>query len=267
MSGLSTHYSAEKSSLKKNVFWPLVSQPIIVGLFLSALLLVSACGPSLKRSGTSYVIKGKRYHILASAEGFREKGLASWYGEPFHGRKTANGEIYDMNKISAAHKTLPLNTWVEVKNLDNGRKLLVRINDRGPFVRGRIIDLSRAAAEKMGMLKSGVAEVSLRAVSAPNAHQLAQTNKLSSLTEPAISAGREESLGVRVISTANIELARQVVKALKKRHSGVSLNQYLQSGQAVFAVTIDGLKSRKEADKLRSRLVFRGYEGAVVVSR
>ena len=126
-------------------------------------------------SGKTYTIKGKRYHILASAEGYRERGQASWYGEPFHGRKTANGETYDMNELSAAHKTLPLNSWVEVRNLDNNKVLAVRINDRGPFIRGRIIDLSREAAKEMDMLKTGVARVSVRSISKERARQLAQT--------------------------------------------------------------------------------------------
>lgn len=124
-------------------------------------------------SGKSYSIKGKRYHIMASANGYRERGHASWYGEPFHGRKTANGETYDMNKISAAHKTLPLNTWVEVRNLDSNKVLAVRINDRGPFIRGRIIDLSREAAKEMDMLTTGVARVSVRAISEAKGRRMA----------------------------------------------------------------------------------------------
>ncbi len=89
----------------------------------------------------------------------REKGIASWYGGKFHGRKTASGERYDMNKLTAAHKTLPFGTRVRVTNLDTGRNVVVRINDRGPFVRGRIIDLSRAAARKVDMIRSGTARV------------------------------------------------------------------------------------------------------------
>lgn len=141
------------------------------------LLTVSGCGLMSNRSGKSYVIDGKRYHIMASAKGYREKGVASWYGEPFHGRKTASGEVYDMNQISAAHKTLPLHTWVEVKNLENNKKLVLRINDRGPFVKGRVIDLSRRAAEEMGMLNAGVAKVSVRAISGKKAEQLAAKTK------------------------------------------------------------------------------------------
>jgi len=91
--------------------------------------------------------------------GWSETGIASWYGPGFHGRLTANGETYDMEEMTAAHKELPFNTWVQVESLDNGRTVEVRINDRGPFVDGRIIDLSRAAARQIDMLGSGIARV------------------------------------------------------------------------------------------------------------
>ena len=91
--------------------------------------------------------------------GWSETGIASWYGPGFHGRQTANGETYDMEEMTAAHKELPFNTWVQVESLDNGRTVEVRINDRGPFVDGRIIDLSRAAARQIDMLGSGIARV------------------------------------------------------------------------------------------------------------
>ena len=91
--------------------------------------------------------------------GALETGIASWYGNPYHGRRAAGGEIYDMEKLTAAHRTLPFNTWVEVTNLTNGKKVRVRITDRGPFVGGRIIDLSRAAAREIEMIGPGIAPV------------------------------------------------------------------------------------------------------------
>ncbi|MDR1040696.1 MAG: septal ring lytic transglycosylase RlpA family protein [Deltaproteobacteria bacterium] len=115
------------------------------------------------------MINGKRYHILATSDGYKEKGLASWYGEPFHGRKTASGEVYDMNEITAAHKTLPLHTWVEVVNTETRQSILLRINDRGPFIDGRIIDLSKEAAKKLGVYRPGTAKVVVQAL--PKAHQ------------------------------------------------------------------------------------------------
>lgn len=99
--------------------------------------------------------------------GKTETGIASWYGYPYHGRRSANGEIYDMEKFTAAHRTLPFDTWVRVKNLENGRTVDVRITDRGPFVRGRIIDLSRASARQIGMLGRGTARVRLQVIRPP----------------------------------------------------------------------------------------------------
>jgi len=100
-------------------------------------------------------------------KGHQERGLASWYGKKYHGRQTANGERFDMNDVSAAHRTLPFGTVVKVTNLDNGQTLKVRINDRGPFVDGRIIDLSKKAAKKLGMLEAGVVPVKLVVESVP----------------------------------------------------------------------------------------------------
>src|SRR6266567_9108410 len=103
--------------------------------------------------------------------GQAETGLASWYGHPYHGRQAANGEIYDMEKLTAAHRTLPFNTWVRVHDLDNSKTVEVRINDRGPFVDGRIIDLSRAAARQIAMLGPGSARVRIEVIRAPEGAQ------------------------------------------------------------------------------------------------
>ena len=111
-----------------------------------------------------YQVYGQWYYPRAHANGYTETGLASWYGRKFHGRKTANGEIYNMYGISAAHKTLPFDTVVAVRNLENGRTINLRINDRGPFVRGRIIDLSYGAAKKLGLVGPGTARVELIAI-------------------------------------------------------------------------------------------------------
>ncbi|MBK1733305.1 septal ring lytic transglycosylase RlpA family protein [Thiococcus pfennigii] len=123
-----------------------------------------AASPAHQRKGGSYVVFGKRYQIEATSEGHVEKGLASWYGGKFHGRRTASGERYDMYGYTAAHKSLPLPTYAEVTNLVNGRSILVKVNDRGPFVDGRVIDLSYAAAKELRMVDSGVAMVEVRAV-------------------------------------------------------------------------------------------------------
>ena len=114
-----------------------------------------------------YDVLGKRYNVLTSSEGYRERGIASWYGHPFDGRPTASGDMYDMNEMTAAHATLPLPTWVEVTNLNNGRRVVVKVNDRGPFVEKRLIDLSYKAATKLDMVRDGTARVEVRALPGP----------------------------------------------------------------------------------------------------
>lgn len=152
---------------------------IMTGLLFAALLLngcgLSASGLAAKpvykpfaeagpprASGASYKIKGKTYKLLNTGAGYEEHGEASWYGPGFHRRKTASGERYNMNALTAAHTSLPLNTVVEVTNLENGRTVNVRINDRGPFAKGRIIDLSRQAAQVIDL--GGTAQVRVKAL-------------------------------------------------------------------------------------------------------
>ncbi len=112
----------------------------------------------------SYTVDGVTYHVMKDGRGYRERGLASWYGLKFQGRRTSSGEPYDMYAMTAAHRTLPLPTWVRVTNLDNGRSVVVKVNDRGPFHADRIIDLSYAAASKLGLLDHGTAPVEVATV-------------------------------------------------------------------------------------------------------
>ena len=119
----------------------------------AVLLLVVSCGPRRPPSESP-----------APDYGWDEEGIASWYGKKFHGRQTANGERYDMYGITAAHRTLPFGTVVLVRNMNNGKELKVRINDRGPFIKGRIIDLSYGAARKLDMIRDGIVPVRIRVV-------------------------------------------------------------------------------------------------------
>lgn len=118
-----------------------------------------------------YTVLGQTYHVLPTSRGYIERGVASWYGSKFHGRATSSGEPYDMYKVTAAHRTLPLPSFAVVRNLENGREITVRINDRGPFHSDRIIDLSYAAALKLGVVEAGTAEVEVRAIHFDGAHE------------------------------------------------------------------------------------------------
>lgn len=111
-----------------------------------------------------YTVLGKTYRVLPSEAGYREQGVASWYGEKFHGHRTSNGEVFDMYQFSAAHKSLPIPSFLRVTNLDNNRSLIVRVNDRGPFHEQRVVDLSYAAAVKLGYADRGTARVLLEAI-------------------------------------------------------------------------------------------------------
>ncbi|MEH6640538.1 septal ring lytic transglycosylase RlpA family protein [Vreelandella glaciei] len=120
--------------------------------------------PSQGGNRSTYEVWGKTYHVLSDATGYEKRGTASWYGEKFHGYATSNGEIYDMYKMSAAHRSLPLPTFARVTNLDNGQSVIVRVNDRGPFHSDREIDLSYAAAARLGFLDHGTGSVKVEAI-------------------------------------------------------------------------------------------------------
>ena len=130
-----------------------------------------------------YTVLGKTYRVLPDSYGYKERGVASWYGRKFHGARTSNGEVYDMYGMTAAHKTLPIPSYVQVTNLDSGKKIIVRVNDRGPFHDGRIIDLSYAAAQKLGFHDSGTARVEVEAID-PIAYQQNQTIQNVAVADP-----------------------------------------------------------------------------------
>ena len=119
---------------------------------------------TLAGNKSPYTVLGKTYQVMPSSKGFRQRGLASWYGNKFHGRHTSNGEVYSMYEMTAAHKTLPIPCYVKVTNLENGRSVIVRVNDRGPFHGDRIIDLSYAAAKKLGYSDQGTAKVEVAVI-------------------------------------------------------------------------------------------------------
>lgn len=137
---------------------------VAISVFLLGCAVPGKRPVALPGQPRSYKIDNRWYQPLKHAHGFQERGIASWYGRKFHGRKTANGEIYNMYAMTAAHKTLPLGTHVRVHNLNNGKTVNVRINDRGPFVRGRIIDLSYTAAQRIGLVGPGTAPVKVVAL-------------------------------------------------------------------------------------------------------
>jgi len=142
-----------------------IIRALVAASLAFSIALFIACGHKRHKAKTAR--QPQPHHEPAVAVGTTEEGMASWYGVPYHGRPAADGEIYDMEQLVAAHRTMPFNTWLRVTNLSNGRSINVRVIDRGPFVRGRIVDLSKAAARQIEMLGPGVARVRLEVIAAP----------------------------------------------------------------------------------------------------
>jgi len=193
-----------------------------------------------------YEVNGRRYVVLSTAAGHVEEGMASWYGPDFHGKRTATGETYDMHAMSGAHPTLPLPTWVQVRNLENGRSVVVRLNDRGPFARGRIIDLSRAAAERLDMIRAGTARVEVRS--------LAGSAPSPTTAAPAAYYAQAGAFGRR----DNAEtLARRLRAA---GIEGVTVTETKADDGAVFRVRAGPAATLAEFDRLVERLLDAGAE-------
>ena len=203
-----------------------------------------------------YTVMGKRYQVLDSSQGYLERGVASWYGPTFHGESTSMGEAYDMYSMSAAHKTLPLPAYARVTNLSNGKSVVVRINDRGPFAKNRIIDLSYTAAAKLDMLRDGTALVEVRTVTAGGDDRLRRSDE----TPP-------QTLYVQAGAFADEANARRLVERLKA--GGVS-NAFVYRPQnetrPVFRVRAGPVANTVEFDRLAARLATLGIADVLLAT-
>jgi rare lipoprotein A len=220
--------------------------------------------PAKSQPGTkSYVVYGKTYQPMASAAGYQETGIASWYGPKFHGRLTSNKEVYNMDQMTAAHKTLPFNTWVMVENLDNGLSTKVRINDRGPFVDKRVIDLSRAAARDIGMIGPGTANVRVTALG----YQKAGTGTAS---KPAVyqkpASYTQGAFTVQVGAFANESNAFRLAAKLRPKHGIVEVVQYNRGDQVLHRVRVGKLNTLPQAYALQNKLRGEGFAQAFAVA-
>ncbi len=245
------------------------------GLALS--LLVSACAkkpfppPSqptdistMPRTQLPYEIFGIRYYPIPSARGFIQDGIASWYGDKFHGRRTSNGEIYDMYAMTAAHKTLPIGTHVKVTNRNNGASVILRINDRGPFVASRIIDLSYTAARKLSMLEPGTIPVRVEAVQVARKTQVAGSRAWQPESVPDFRAG---NFSIQLGAFQQVSNARKLQAVMQQRYGKVFLKPPSpDKGGPYYRIRVglysDLDKARQEAELLKQN----GYPGAFVVA-
>jgi len=201
-----------------------------------------------------YVVFGRRYAVMKESTGFTESGIASWYGDPFHGQKTSNGETYDMYQMTAAHKHLPLPTFVEVTRTDNGRSIIVRVNDRGPFKDERVIDLSYAAAQKLDMLGVGTAPVSIRALDELNQEILSERQNAAPIF-------------VQVGSYGNMDNAlssQDLLKSINIRNSRILKSSGVLQ-KTLFRLQVGPLSTGQEYDDLISRLKNIGIRETVIV--
>jgi rare lipoprotein A len=217
-----------------------------------------------------YDVLGKRYHVLPTSAGYVQRGVASWYGRDFHGLSTSSGERYDMHAMTAAHTTLPLPTWVEVTNLENGKRVVVRVNDRGPFVDNRLIDLSFAAATQLDMVRNGTARVEVRAVGAPLEgvrQEVAFASTEQSLgVLPAAAAVPTEQMFVQVGAFSQRDNAERLMQRL--RTSGFpnpSLVSEAQARREMHRVRLGPIRDSVEFDQVNARLRSMGVSGARLV--
>ena len=251
----------------------------------------------------SYVVFGQRYYVKKSSLNHVERGVASWYGTKFHGKRTSSGEPYDMLAMTAAHKSLPLPTYAEVTNLENGRKIIVKINDRGPFKKNRIIDLSYAAAIKLDITKAGTGLVEVRAIDptqpqqqTPPATQTTQTSAppllLSTpipLAEPAqpqtvtyshsstpqtdklkrIAPGQVVGIFLQVgafgdrLNAENLKIRIRDIETLPL--SKINVTQGTKANSVIFRVRIGPIDNASEADQVIKRLAQLGIENPHVI--
>lgn len=214
-----------------------------------------------------YQVWGKSYRVLDSHIGYREEGIASWYGLKFHGHKTANGEIYDIYKMSAAHKSLPIPSYARVTNLDNGKSVIVRVNDRGPFHENRIIDLSYAAASRLDITQRGTGRVLVEAIDARGAQRPQAGSETLAQTENQPAAIENvEGRFLQVGAFGNAENAQRTqMKLASLSGENVSVVPVDRAGQQLHRVLVGPLSAGISLDGLINRLVDAGYSTPILV--
>ena len=196
----------------------------------------------------SYVVFGKRYYVMDSGKGYIEKGIASWYGTKFHGRRTSSGETYDMYAMTAAHKSLPLPTYVKVTNLSNDKFIVVKVNDRGPFHENRIIDLSYTAAIKLDIIQKGTGLVEVKAIDPEGSTEdnLVKDDKIST---------QDTSFYIQVGTFSKLESAKILKQKLGSFGDNlIKISNVIVSGNTLYRVRIGPFTDTKLSDSIVSKL-------------
>lgn len=212
----------------------------------------------------SYNVNGKTYHVMKEADGYVERGLASWYGTKFHGRKTSNGETYSMYKMTAAHKKLPIPTYVLVTNLQNGREVIVRVNDRGPFHPNRIIDLSYVAAKKLGIVGTGTGMVEVRSIDPATWNKKQRTDKQAKTAQP-VKTGTINTLYIQAGAFSSRNNAAQLQQDLYELFPNRTITLAYNGSDNLYRVRIGPIPSIEEADRIAEKISGNGYPDPHVV--
>jgi len=270
--------------------------PLLSGVLLlcAAVLTLSACGGGLnhyskgggygksslpsgnggyRKTGKPYKIAGRTYYPLESARGYDETGVASWYGRDFHGKLTANGERYDMHALSAAHKTLPLPTLVRVTNLENGRSMVVRVNDRGPFVKSRVIDLSFAAAKALGYDEKGTTRVRVQALDGSSSYPTASSRGPIAPPPPEPAPANIRVANQPPVPGMYIQLgafgqnsnANRLRSSLATDYPSVRVQPFWNNQQRLYRVRIGPYSDVRNIERTVLDLEQKGYADAIVV--
>jgi rare lipoprotein A len=234
---------------------------LIVGLFggheSCAYRQESATQP---RSCQPYAVKGKQYKPLSTHAGFVQGGIASWYGSDFHGKETSSGEKYNMHAMTAAHKTLPLGVYVKVQNRKNGREIVVRVNDRGPFIDGRIIDLSYSAARGLGVVGCGTAPVQIEALGYLDR---ALKGKAAYRAPLSYDTG---AFVIQVGSCASLENAQSMADYMREKYVFTIIREAVVNGERYYRVHVGSYVSLREAERVRKYSLNKLINTGVVVA-
>ncbi len=211
----------------------------------------------------SYVVFGHRYYVSNSSTGYDKRGIASWYGTKFHKRRTSSGEPYNMFAMTAANKTLPLPTFVQVTNLQNGRQIIVKVNDRGPFEKNRIIDLSYVAAKKLGMLAHGTALVEVKAI---NPYVWAENHGRLPARKPTPKVPGHPQLYLQVAALSNLQNAKRLqLQLMRIVQEPTRIETLHNANHDTYRVQIGPIASVDSSDGITEQLTQAGYHQPMTV--
>ena len=218
--------------------------------------------------GKPYNVAGRWYHPVDNATAYDQSGIASWYGTDFHGKQTANGERYDMHALSAAHTTLPMPTLVRVTNLENGKFVVVRINDRGPFVKNRLIDLSYAAALQLGYEQQGTTRVRVQTLDMPAPTQT-DTATATTVTTPAQKMRTDtqpaSGIFIQLGAFSSRDNAERLREQLRSQYPSIRLHPLQIASQTLFRVRVGPFSNMSDIEQAVRSLQAKGFNETIVI--